>query len=203
MTNFVAGFDHFKGYKDMGDFVKSLQKPRCECQLCSWCSSCAAACRLTDHACALCPSPLPLCLDAAATCAPDVRPCSPCQGHHDKRTCTPSIFAHVCRRVIILVKAGKPVDATIEGLMEHMEEGDIIIDGGNEWYENSERRAKMVGEKGLSYIAMGVSGGEEGARNGPLPHSLLVRLRCMRAALFGRKLPASKAVLEEALQFST
>jgi 6-phosphogluconate dehydrogenase len=66
----------------------------------------------------------------------------------------------------MLVKAGAPVDATIEGLMQHMEEGDIIIDGGNEWYENSERRAKMVAEKGLAYIAMGVSGGEEGARNG-------------------------------------
>lgn len=69
----------------------------------------------------------------------------------------------------MLVKAGKPVDATIEGLMEHLEEGDIIIDGGNEWYENSERRAAMVAEKKLSYIAMGVSGGEEGARNGAHP----------------------------------
>jgi 6-phosphogluconate dehydrogenase len=76
-----------------------------------------------------------------------------------------------CRRVILLVKAGKPVDATIETLMEHLEEGDIIIDGGNEWYENSERRATLVKEKkGLQYIAMGVSGGEEGARNGGYSH---------------------------------
>lgn len=58
------------------------------------------------------------------------------------------------------------MDATIEGLMEHLEEGDIIIDGGNEWYENSERRMKAVAEKGVRYMAMGVSGGEEGARNG-------------------------------------
>eukprot|EP01023_Acetabularia_acetabulum_P064038 TRINITY_DN8182_c0_g1_i1.p1 TRINITY_DN8182_c0_g1~~TRINITY_DN8182_c0_g1_i1.p1 ORF type:complete len:425 (-),score=84.27 TRINITY_DN8182_c0_g1_i1:737-2011(-) len=48
-----------------------------------------------------------------------------------------------------------------------MEAGDIIIDGGNEWYENTERRAIKVKEKGLMYIGMGVSGGEEGARNGP------------------------------------
>lgn len=71
-----------------------------------------------------------------------------------------------CRRIILLVKAGKPVDATIDGLMEYLEEGDIIIDGGNEWYENSERRMEKVGEKGIRYMAMGVSGGEEGARNG-------------------------------------
>ena len=71
------------------------------------------------------------------------------------------------RCVIILVKAGAPVDATIEGLSQHMEPGDIIIDGGNEWYENTERRAKALEEKGLLYLGMGVSGGEEGARNGP------------------------------------
>lgn len=70
------------------------------------------------------------------------------------------------RRVIMLVKAGAPVDATIKGLLEHMEEGDIIIDGGNEWYENTERRAKEVAERGILYMGMGVSGGEEGARNG-------------------------------------
>jgi 6-phosphogluconate dehydrogenase len=71
------------------------------------------------------------------------------------------------RRVIILVKAGAPVDATIEGLMQFMEPGDIIIDGGNEWYENTEKRKAMVEAKGLKYMGMGVSGGEEGARNGP------------------------------------
>ena len=69
--------------------------------------------------------------------------------------------------MIILVKAGAPVDETIAGLMEHMEAGDIIIDGGNEWYENTERRAKEVAAKGILYMGMGVSGGEEGARNGP------------------------------------
>ncbi|KAH7623365.1 hypothetical protein Ndes2526B_g01795 [Nannochloris sp. 'desiccata'] len=71
------------------------------------------------------------------------------------------------RRVIILVKAGAPVDSTIAGLTEHMEPGDIIIDGGNEWYENTERRQAALKEKGIIEIGMGVSGGEEGARRGP------------------------------------
>lgn len=71
------------------------------------------------------------------------------------------------RRVIILVQAGKPVDSTIEKLVEHMEPGDIIIDGGNEWYENTERRQQALKAKGIYHIGMGVSGGEEGARNGP------------------------------------
>ncbi|KAG2498898.1 hypothetical protein HYH03_003089 [Edaphochlamys debaryana] len=71
------------------------------------------------------------------------------------------------RRVIILVKAGSPVDQTIDALSEYMEPGDIIIDGGNEWYENTEKRITKVAEKGLLYLGMGVSGGEEGARRGP------------------------------------
>ncbi|RYR13262.1 hypothetical protein Ahy_B04g070356 isoform A [Arachis hypogaea] len=71
------------------------------------------------------------------------------------------------RSVIILVKAGAPVDQTIAALSDHMEPGDTIIDGGNEWYENTERRIHQASEKGLLYLGMGVSGGEEGARNGP------------------------------------
>ncbi|KJE97355.1 6-phosphogluconate dehydrogenase [Capsaspora owczarzaki ATCC 30864] len=71
------------------------------------------------------------------------------------------------RRVIILVQAGKPVDETIAKLSEHLEAGDLIVDGGNEWYENTERRAQEVAAKGLLYMGMGVSGGESGARNGP------------------------------------
>ncbi|KAL2621667.1 hypothetical protein R1flu_001872 [Riccia fluitans] len=71
------------------------------------------------------------------------------------------------RSVIILVKAGAPVDQTIATLSRYMEPGDCIIDGGNEWYENTERRAEQVKEKGLLYLGMGVSGGEEGARRGP------------------------------------
>ncbi|CAI9094234.1 OLC1v1029933C1 [Oldenlandia corymbosa var. corymbosa] len=71
------------------------------------------------------------------------------------------------RSVIILVKAGAPVDQTIAALSAHMEPGDTIIDGGNEWYENTERRIVEANSKGLLYLGMGVSGGEEGARYGP------------------------------------
>lgn len=71
------------------------------------------------------------------------------------------------RSVIMLVKAGAPVDATIDLLLQHLESGDAIIDGGNEWYENTERRQKACEAKGIQYMGMGVSGGEEGARNGP------------------------------------
>jgi 6-phosphogluconate dehydrogenase len=71
------------------------------------------------------------------------------------------------RKIVILVQAGKPVDMTIAALSEHLEEGDVIIDGGNEWFPNTLRRGKELGEKGIHFIGMGISGGEEGARNGP------------------------------------
>jgi 6-phosphogluconate dehydrogenase len=71
------------------------------------------------------------------------------------------------RSIIILVKAGSPVDQTIAALSSHMDPGDAIIDGGNEWYENTERRISEVSQQGLLYLGMGVSGGEEGARHGP------------------------------------
>ena len=71
------------------------------------------------------------------------------------------------RAIIFLVMAGKPVDAVIAELLPLLDKGDLIIDGGNEWYENTERRAKEVGQKGIHYMGMGVSGGEEGARHGP------------------------------------
>jgi 6-phosphogluconate dehydrogenase len=71
------------------------------------------------------------------------------------------------RRVMMLVKAGKPVDAFIEQLIPHLEPGDIIIDGGNSNYNDTIRRTEYVESKGLLYIGTGVSGGEEGARHGP------------------------------------
>mmetsp|Transcript_27363 Transcript_27363/g.65639 ORF Transcript_27363/g.65639 Transcript_27363/m.65639 type:complete len:165 (-) Transcript_27363:2652-3146(-) len=71
------------------------------------------------------------------------------------------------RKVVILVQAGKPVDATIEKLAAYLEPGDVIIDGGNEWFPNSQRRANKLLPKGIHFIGMGISGGEEGARNGP------------------------------------
>jgi 6-phosphogluconate dehydrogenase len=71
------------------------------------------------------------------------------------------------RRVMMLVKAGPAVDELIEQLLPHLEPGDIIIDGGNSLFEDTMRRTKYVESKGLLYIGTGVSGGEEGARNGP------------------------------------
>ena len=71
------------------------------------------------------------------------------------------------RKVIMLVQAGEAVDTTISNLCQYMEEGDMIIDGGNEWYENTERREEVLKENGILYLGMGISGGEEGARNGP------------------------------------
>jgi 6-phosphogluconate dehydrogenase len=71
------------------------------------------------------------------------------------------------RRVMLMVRAGTPVDEFIERLIPHLEPGDIIIDGGNSLFEDTNRRAKYVEGKGLLYIGTGVSGGEEGARHGP------------------------------------
>lgn len=71
------------------------------------------------------------------------------------------------RMIVLLVQAGKPVDLTLEAFAEHLEEGDLIIDGGNEWFPNQIRRSKELAEKGILFMGMGISGGEEGARNGP------------------------------------
>ena len=71
------------------------------------------------------------------------------------------------RKVMLMVKAGKPVDDFIELLIPHLEKGDIIIDGGNSHFPDTIRRTKYLEEKGLRYIGTGVSGGEEGALKGP------------------------------------
>src|SRR5215212_6979181 len=71
------------------------------------------------------------------------------------------------RRVMMLVKAGAPVDEFIEQLLPHLEPGDIIIDGGNSLFQDSIRRCKYLESKGMLFIGTGVSGGEEGARHGP------------------------------------
>lgn len=71
------------------------------------------------------------------------------------------------RRVMMLVKAGKPVDDFIDKLVPLLQPGDIIIDGGNSEYTDSLRREKSLREKGLYFVGSGVSGGEEGARRGP------------------------------------
>ena len=71
------------------------------------------------------------------------------------------------RKVMLMVKAGQPVDDFIELLIPHLDPGDIIIDGGNSHFPDTERRTKYVESKGLYYIGTGVSGGEEGALLGP------------------------------------
>ena len=71
------------------------------------------------------------------------------------------------RRVLIMVKAGKPVDSVIEQLEPLLEPGDIIIDAGNSHYEDTRRREAALAKKDLHFVGIGVSGGEEGALNGP------------------------------------
>ncbi|MEJ7731375.1 MAG: NADP-dependent phosphogluconate dehydrogenase [Polyangiaceae bacterium] len=71
------------------------------------------------------------------------------------------------RRVIMLVKAGDVVDKTIAALLPHLEPGDMLVDAGNEYYVNTERRTRELEPKQVRYFGMGVSGGEYGARHGP------------------------------------
>lgn len=71
------------------------------------------------------------------------------------------------RQILVMVKAGKPVDAVIQQLKPLLAEGDMIIDGGNSLYEDTERRTQELEATGLGFMGMGVSGGEEGALNGP------------------------------------
>lgn len=71
------------------------------------------------------------------------------------------------RKILVMVKAGAPVDYVIQDLKPLLEEGDMIIDGGNSLYEDTERRTKELEATGLGFVGMGVSGGEEGALNGP------------------------------------
>jgi 6-phosphogluconate dehydrogenase len=71
------------------------------------------------------------------------------------------------RKMMIMVKAGPAVDAVIDQLLPHVERGDVIIDGGNSLYSDTERREAALSAKGLNYLGIGVSGGEEGALKGP------------------------------------
>src|SRR6184192_3161687 len=71
------------------------------------------------------------------------------------------------RRVMLLVKAGSAVDDFIASLLPFLEKGDIIIDGGNSHFPDSNRRCKELAAKGFRFVGTGVSGGEEGARYGP------------------------------------
>jgi 6-phosphogluconate dehydrogenase len=71
------------------------------------------------------------------------------------------------RRIIMMIPAGKPVDATIEKLQPLLDRGDVLIDGGNSWFEDTRRREAALRPTGIHFVGCGVSGGEEGARFGP------------------------------------
>jgi 6-phosphogluconate dehydrogenase len=71
------------------------------------------------------------------------------------------------RRILLMVKAGRPTDATIDTLLPHLEAGDIVVDGGNAHFEDTRRREAALREHGLHFVGAGVSGGEEGALHGP------------------------------------
>jgi 6-phosphogluconate dehydrogenase len=71
------------------------------------------------------------------------------------------------RRLVIMVKAGDPTDAVIQEFAPLMEEGDVIIDGGNAHFEDTRRRERQLRERGIHFVGVGISGGEEGALNGP------------------------------------
>jgi 6-phosphogluconate dehydrogenase len=71
------------------------------------------------------------------------------------------------RRIMMMIKAGAPVDEMLGKLMPHLEPGDVVIDGGNSWFKETQARAQRLAERGLHFVGSGVSGGEEGARFGP------------------------------------
>ena len=73
----------------------------------------------------------------------------------------------VPRRVLLMVKAGAPVDEMLERLTPHLSRGDVVIDGGNSHFTDTQRRETAMRERGVHFVGMGVSGGEEGARRGP------------------------------------
>ena len=71
------------------------------------------------------------------------------------------------RRILVMVKAGPAVDAVLEELAGHLDQGDLLIDGGNSWFEDTVRREQAMAARGLRFLGVGVSGGEEGALHGP------------------------------------
>ncbi|WNI20923.1 NADP-dependent phosphogluconate dehydrogenase [Streptomyces sp. ITFR-16] len=71
------------------------------------------------------------------------------------------------RRLVIMVKAGEPTDAVIQEFAPLLDEGDVVIDGGNAHFEDTRRREKELRERGIHFVGAGISGGEEGALNGP------------------------------------
>ena len=87
------------------------------------------------------------------------------QGFKDPKEFVDSLIKP--RTVMFLVQAGSPVDQSIDLFKGLLDEGDLLIDGGNEYFHNTRRRGQELEKAGLLYMGMGISGGEEGARNGP------------------------------------
>ncbi|HVR41562.1 MAG TPA: decarboxylating NADP(+)-dependent phosphogluconate dehydrogenase [Thermoanaerobaculia bacterium] len=71
------------------------------------------------------------------------------------------------RRIMMMIKAGAPVDQTLDNLVPHLEPGDVVIDGGNSWFKETQDRTRRLESTGIHFVGSGVSGGEEGARFGP------------------------------------
>ncbi|SPN73498.1 6-phosphogluconate dehydrogenase, decarboxylating 2,6-phosphogluconate dehydrogenase,Gluconate kinase,6-phosphogluconate dehydrogenase (decarboxylating),6-phosphogluconate dehydrogenase, C-terminal domain [Chlamydia serpentis] len=71
------------------------------------------------------------------------------------------------RKIMLMIQAGQAIDQSIDSLLPFLEPGDVIIDGGNSYFKDSERRCKELQEKGILFLGVGISGGEEGARYGP------------------------------------
>jgi 6-phosphogluconate dehydrogenase len=91
-------------------------------------------------------------------------------GKNAKMGATPQAFVALLerpRKILMMVKAGSATDATIASLQPYLEPGDILIDGGNALYTDTERRENTLRPTGIKFFGMGVSGGEEGARHGP------------------------------------
>jgi 6-phosphogluconate dehydrogenase len=90
---------------------------------------------------------------------------STCQGYDDIGEFVRSLKRP--RKLLVMVEAGKAVDEMINALMPHLQKGDVIIDGGNSHYKDTERRIEQCGKKGVHLLGCGISGGEKGARLGP------------------------------------
>jgi 6-phosphogluconate dehydrogenase len=86
------------------------------------------------------------------------------------------------RRIMMMIKAGAPVDEMLEKIMPMLEPGDVVIDGGNSWFKETEARNKRVEGTGIHFVGSGVSGGEEGARYGPslMPGGTRESWECIR-----------------------
>ena len=99
------------------------------------------------------------------------------------------------RRIMVMITAGKPVDLVLDALEPLLEPGDIVIEGGNSWFEDTQRREARLSARGMSFFGVGVSGGEDGARHGP---SLMPGGKAARRAEVHRQVAAGLPALPAA-----